>query len=130
MRFVTPDVVRLSMKDGTNWIEVKKELTVGEDKRFRSTGFKQVTQGTAPGIEVDWEKLALARVEAYLVDWSATRQTKDGKTVSVPVTPESIRALDTESFNEIDEAIQQHITEQADVKNVTSSAETPSSTLP
>lgn len=118
MRFVTPDVAHIELKDG-EWIDVKQELTVGEEKRYRSAGLKNVKQQDGQmSIEVDWVALALARVGAYLVDWSAKRSVGEGKSVSVPVSAESINALDQDTFDEIDAAIQAHIDKRAaDTKN-------------
>jgi hypothetical protein len=140
MRFVTPDVVRIPLKDGAdgtkNWIEVKKELTVGEEKRFRTMGFKQMTPSsggeqsdkggdpTDAKIDVDWARLALARVETYLQDWSATKTVKD-KVVPVPVTRSAIEQLAEEDFDEIDKAIQAHIKEQEDAKKATTGEHRP-----
>src|SRR5689334_15448688 len=109
MRFVTPDVVRIPLKNGEDWIEVKKELTVGEEKRFRSAGLKHMAQADGETkIDIDWAAMARARVEAYLVDWSATKADpkNKGKVVAVKVTRETIEALAPEDFDEIDEAIQ------------------------
>lgn len=113
MRFVVPETKRIDLRDGPdgekNWIEIKKELTKGEDSTFRTRAMKAKvqpgeTQGTV-AVEIDWKLLALARVEAFLVDWSA--KGPNGK--DLPVTPEAIAALAPESFDEIDESIQAHI---------------------
>jgi len=92
------------------------ELTVGEDKRFRSQGLRRMSQsGGDTAIDIDWSALALARVEAYLVDWSAKKP--DGK--DLPVSRGAIEALATEDFEEIDAAIQAHIEAQASAKKAT-----------
>lgn len=123
MRFVSPETVRINLNDGPsgekNWIEIKKELTIGEEKKFRAAGMKNVRPGgDASAIEIDWSEMAIARVDAYLVDWSATRpdpKNKD-KFVAVPVTPQAIKSLSAEDFEEIDTAIQAHMTAEADRK--------------
>lgn len=115
MRFVRPESVKLDLKDG-EWVEVKKALTVGEDRRFRSAGLKRLSgAGGGAGaatVDIDWEEMALARVETYLLDWSA----KDEKGKSVPVSAAAIRNLDPRDFEEIDQAIQAHIAREADEK--------------
>jgi hypothetical protein len=130
MRFVTPESVRIPLKNGTDWIEVKKELTVGEEKKFRSAGMKNVRPGgDASAIEIDWSEMSLARVEAYLLDWSATRpdpKNKD-KVVAVPVTPAAIKSLAAEDFEEIDNAIQAHIESESAAKKAKSDSENSSS---
>lgn len=123
MRFVTPEVERIQLSNG-DWIEVLKELTVGEEKKYRAAGLKNMRQGAKDkdgnaeqAIEIDWEEMAIARVKAYLVEWSATEQDNKGRTVQVPVTLDTIRALAPEDFDEIDKAIEAHIARQAEAKN-------------
>lgn len=114
MRFVLPETVRLTLPSG-DWMVVKKELTVGEDHRYRSAGLHRISrEGQAPTVDVNWAEIALARVETYLVDWSA--KTADGK--DVPVTRAAIEALDPDDFRVMDEAIQAHIAATAEEKKL------------
>jgi hypothetical protein len=109
MRFVAPEPVRIHLSNGTDWIEVKAELNVEEEKKYRTSGFKRVSQGDAqngdsPEIAIDFAQMALARVEAYLTDWS------DKKAIDTPAKKRAaIGALAVEDFEEIDQAIQAHI---------------------
>lgn len=135
MRFVSLDTKTIDLtpddKGQRRWIEVKKELSKGEDARFRTRGFRRMSQGKgdeAAEIDIDWTSLALARVEAYLVDWSATREVK-GKPEKVPVNASAIAALDNASFDEIDAAIEAHIKEMADEKKVKAGQTAPTPTL-
>ncbi len=123
MRFVVPDTRRIDLKDSTdekgqvvkNWIEIKKELTKGEAAQMRSAGLKRMSQGRdekETAIDVDWKALGLGRVMTYLVDWSA----KDGNGKDIKVTPQAIAELCEEDFDEIDDAIKAHITEQEEAK--------------
>ena len=130
MRFVTSESVRIDLKDGPdgskNWIKVKRELTVGEDRQFRAAGMKNLRPGAdASSIEIDWSEMAIARVHAYLVDWSATMPNpKDpDNPKKVKVSKEAIQSLDKESFEEIDNAIQAHIEAMGDAKKETTSGE-------
>jgi hypothetical protein len=107
MRFVAPVTETIQLKDG-HWIEIKKDLTAGEERALRSSGFRRVSQrkeDETNEVDVDWTAMAFARVEAYLVDWSA----RDDKGKSVAVSKAAIRALDEDSFNEIDEAIKAYV---------------------
>jgi hypothetical protein len=107
MRFVSPETVRINLSDG-QWIDVKKTLTAGEEKAYRSAGFKRVSQrqdDNANEVDIDWQAMAFARVDTYLVEWSAKKP--DGK--DMPLTKSAIRNLDAESFKEIDDAIVAHI---------------------
>lgn len=139
MRFVTPAVVRKTLKDGPNgeknWIDLKKELTIGEKNAFRTAGFRQLTPGDdAPAdgspkdpnakdakIDVDWKALSFARANAYLMEWSAKKS--DGK--DMPLTRAAIEALDEDDFNEINTVIEAHIAEQAELKKATGGGTTP-----
>lgn len=116
MRFVAPETVRIELPGGQDWIVVKKELTAGEERKFRSAGLMKVShQGKDPEIGVNWADMAFARVEAYLVDWSA--QKPDG--TRLPVSRTQIEALHTEDFEAIDAAVQAHIAASAEEKKVT-----------
>lgn len=120
MRFVAADTVRVTLANG-DWIEIKKELTIGEDRAFRAAGFKRVVPGVS-GLDVDWAAMAIARVETYLVDWSA----RDAKDKAIPVTPDAIRALAIEDFEAIDSAIQAHIAARDEEKKLTTTTPTSS----
>lgn len=109
MRFVAPETVRIDLADG-DWIEVKKELGVGEDRRYRTAGVKRAN--AKEEVEIDWTAMALARVQTYLVDWSA----RDAKDKPVPVTRQAIEALAVEDFEAIDAAIQAHIAATSEEK--------------
>lgn len=120
MRFVVTDTVRIDLKGG-EWIEIKKELSKGEASLMRSSGLKRMSQGQEEketAIDVDWKALSMGRVVAYLVDWSA----KDAKGKSLKVTPQSIAELCEEDFDEIDNAIKNHVAEQEEAKKSTAGA--------
>jgi len=112
MRFVKPEITRLEFVDSDGekaWIEVKNELTVGEEKRYRAAAFGRVqAMGGSNGIDIDWECMAFARVDAYLVEWSDKR----------PLNTDAIRALSSEDFEQIDALIQAHIERRAQEKKV------------
>ncbi len=121
MRFVAPEPVTIQRKNGKDWIEVKRELSAGADQKYRTAGFRRVSQredGTQSEVDVDWQSLAMARIEAYLVDWSAT----DAKNNKVKVSRDSIAALSTEDFEEIDEAIKAHVEAMAAEKKARAAA--------
>jgi hypothetical protein len=110
MRFVAAESKRIHLENG-DWIEVKKELSVGEDKRYRMRGLRGMSGLAAKKedemkVDVEWEILPIARVEAYLVAWSDKR----------PVTRDAIEALASEDFEAIDSAIIKHIDEMASEK--------------
>ncbi len=131
MRFVTPEVVRIDLKDGPNgeknWIEIVKELSKGDDAQMRSSGLKRMSQGDEKTTEigVDWRALAMGRVTAYLRDWSA-KHPKTGK--DIKCTPQAIAELATEDFDEIDEAIKKHIADLEEEKKASAGVSQPVTT--
>lgn len=74
--FVEPDTERLQLFGGEAWIEVKKELTFGEEQRLAGTaiGKMSVGKGSDEGAEVglNWERHALERLNIYITEWSFT----------------------------------------------------------
>ena len=114
MRFVKPETVRLTLPDG-NWLDVKKELTVAEDMRLNSAGFTRMSgAGGNRGIDIDWLEMGLAKVETYVVDWSA----KNDSGKDVPITRATIENLAPEDFKAISDAIDAHIEAMVQEKKV------------
>lgn len=116
---VTPQTVRIELDfRGTPfWIELKKELTVGEEKRLYASGFRSVSRerGTpaakagepVPEIEinVDYDAAIFMKVKTYLVDWSLT----DDKGQKLPHNLDGIMALSPAVFAIIERAIDEHV---------------------
>lgn len=123
--FVIPSTVRIELSDG-DWIEVKRELTAGELKAMRSSSFTYM-QGTASDnadvandvkLGVDWRKLGLAKVLAYVVDWNA----KDAQGRPVPFSREAVESLSLTDFERLENAIAAHEKAQAEEKNAKAGA--------
>ena len=107
MRFVVPELVKIDLPGG-DWIEVKKELTVGEEKRYRTASLRR-TYNVGKGdeeLQIDWGSMAFARVEAYVVNWSASQ----------PFSHSALEALSSEDFEAIDDAVQAHIASSKEEK--------------
>ena len=119
-RFVKPEVVRLEISD-QDWIEVKKELSAGEQKEMFAKSIKQM--GGVVGEEPTWDMdaiiLSFSKVETYLVDWSLAEEDEKGEVTPVDISPESIRALDHPTFEEIEKAIDKHIESKEKEKKAT-----------
>lgn len=123
LRMVKPTVTRLELGDG-EWIEVREELSVGEQRKAYTAAVKgsvKTDEGTRT--EYDAQKLSFALVVAYLVDWSA----RDGNDKPVDISTlekrrAAIEALDSESFEAIETAIEQHIAAVTAAKKTTSEA--------
>ena len=111
-RFVVPSTVRVDLSDG-DWIEIKERLTYGEQQRLSSSALTRMISGEDAGIELDFEKHSLMRMETWLVDWSFVGP--NGKPVGI--TRRAISALDPDTAAEIDAAITAHIEALEAAKN-------------
>lgn len=100
-RFVQPDLVRVPLTDG-DWIDVKKELTTGEQREM----FGEMRRQFAPGEEpvVDGVQIGRARSAAYIIAWSFV----DADGTPVPYSRAAYDALDTATSKEINQAINAH----------------------
>lgn len=101
VRFVTPETVRIPLSDG-DWIEVKKRLTVGE-ARTATTSFIGKFHGDGSRTP-NAEMLGMGWVFAYLVRWSF----RDANDLPVSVSLDALKALDLDSYREIEEAVEAH----------------------
>ena len=100
---------------GGHWITIKKRLAVGEQKKVDAGGMRRVSvPGEKPVMELDYGEYSFVRAETYLVDWSfKNKESKD-----VALTPSAIRALDEETFDEIENALTTHIEEMTEAKKI------------
>jgi len=114
--FVEPGVVRLDIGDG-DWIEIKRELTYGEQQELAGLALRldktTLTDGAAPSLAMDWAAHALAKLATWIVDWSFTD--KDGQPVKV--TAESVRRLRPSLAERCSEAIDKHSADTETQKN-------------
>ena len=101
-RFVTPQTTRLEISLG-DWIEVKRRLNTGEQQDLFAQMMPSITPGQPYALQS--RHVLTAKVLAYLVDWSLTRQSK-----AVPVSVDAVNNLDPDTFKEIREAIDAHET--------------------
>ena len=127
--FVEPKTRRIDIGDG-DWIEVRAQLSAGEAKEMRTAGFTHMQQGDDAAIEagdgqvkigVNWKRMSLAKLRAYLVDWNA----KDGQQRPVPYSTEALAQLDEADFDRIEAAVNAHIVELNDAKKKTASEKSP-----
>lgn len=104
------EVVRLPLSD-EDWIEVKNELSYGEEQRLASAGLGKVAVSTlTPETEtaevgLDLENYNIRRLSMWLVDWSFC----DENDKRVDLSPDAIGALDPATVTEIDDALTAHI---------------------
>jgi hypothetical protein len=100
-RFVDPVVVRVDLTDG-DWIDVKRDLTTGEQRAM----FAQMRSRDRPGAiaTIDPSLVTTARLMAYVVGWSF----RDRDDRPVPVSVGALDSLDTRTFGELRDALDAH----------------------
>ena len=108
-RFVDPNRIRLQISED-DWLEVKSELNVGEQKLLEAAGVRRV----ADGVEIVWEDYQIKRAAVWITDWSF--QDSSGKQQEVSL--EALRALDVETFAEVQAALNVHIASIVEKKKV------------
>lgn len=100
-RFVQPDIVRLMLTDG-DWVDIKRELTTGEQREMFGEMRRQFAPGETPIF--DGVQVGRARTAAYVVAWSFVDA--GGKPVSV--SRSAFDGLDVDTSAEIIKAIDAH----------------------
>jgi len=106
-RFITPGVTRIPISDG-DWIDVKSELSAGDQRRQDVLAMHpRIIEGKLMDV-VDWSEYEILRAHLWLVDWSFIKLVND-KPTPVPITVDSIKSLDLETFEEINNLIFKHI---------------------
>lgn len=105
-RFVQPETVRLDLSND-DWLEVKKRLTVGEERQAMAAVVGRINQdgSRSPNIEM----LGMAEAAIYIVDWSFT----DANDKRVEFSLDALKQLDSDTYREIDAAIDAHKTAMA-----------------
>jgi hypothetical protein len=122
-RFVQPIVVRLPLTEG-DWVDVKRDLTFGEQQQMFSAMRRRYAPGELPML--DPASVTSARVLAYVVSWSLV----DSHGTPVALSPGALNSLFPDAVNEIRDALDAHVDarerELADEKKTTRSGATTS----
>lgn len=114
--FVRPEEVKIDLVyvdpaggEHPFWITVKRMLTVGEQHRVMTSGWKGI--GRDKGVDIDWQAQTFARTDAYLLDWSLADDA--GRIVPLGETLASraavIESLDPAVYALIENAITAHV---------------------
>lgn len=98
--FVVPDVVRLPLSGG-HWIEVKRELSYGEEQDMYARMRRQLAPGDVPVL--DPTLIGSSRMEAYILNWSFEEQGK-----KTPISAGAFRQLKTRVAREIRDLLERH----------------------
>jgi hypothetical protein len=102
---VRPETVRVTLADG-EWLELAKELTAGEYREMFVAQVKDAPMGLsgAEGFTMDLRQVGIAKVLAYVKDWSYV----DFKGEPLPVTLEWLRKFDKQTFEDVVAAVDAH----------------------
>lgn len=113
-KFVNGDVHRIDISDG-DWIEVKKDLNTGDQKRLEAAG-NGVPIKLADGsmyTPIDWSIYEIDRAAIFLTAWSL----QDGNGQPVKLERAAICALEPMDFEEINTTIFKWVMARAAEKN-------------
>ena len=100
-RFIGIGTTKLDLSDG-DWIEVKDELSYGEQLELSNASF--VGQEGFRAI-IDMSRYHLLRMEKYIVDWNL----KDAQGKSVEINRTTLALLSQDAAEEINAALDAHI---------------------
>jgi membrane-bound lytic murein transglycosylase MltF len=100
-RFVQPGIVRLALTED-EWIDVKRELNAGEQRRVMAGYVKEMRSGETATI--DPERVGKTRLLEYIVGWSLTGFTGQPE----PFDESALDCLDMDTYNELVDALDAH----------------------
>jgi hypothetical protein len=99
--FVEPAVVRVALAEG-EWLDLKRELTVGESMAVQQRLIKTVR--TDGRVEPDLKEVWKANICAYIVGWSLTRNGSP-----VPFSFDAVDNLSKSAWERISQVVTAHI---------------------
>jgi hypothetical protein len=123
---------RLPLSEG-DWIEVRRQLTVGEERTIARLSAKSYEQVQGPGgegrfrVEYDFLKQGIARAATYIVSWSLLDA--NGMAIPIPVNfplekrMAILEDLDPETQAEIEDAITKHANAQQEARDAAKKAQ-------
>lgn len=113
-RFVVPTTVRKYLtSDPEEWVEIREELNVGEQKRVETCGLKPpMLVGDRIVTPIDWAVHDLERAMIFLTAWNLSGPDNTPWQLNF----DTLKALDTDTFEEINQIILAHVLEMSEVK--------------
>ena len=100
-RFVQPGRERLALSDG-EWIEVKQELTAGEQRHAQAGYYLDLRAGERA--RIDYERYGKTKILAYVVAWSF----KGFDGTPEPFDESALDQVDMDTYQELEAAIDAH----------------------
>jgi hypothetical protein len=121
---VKANTLRLYLpSDSESWIEVKEQLTIGEQKRLSTAGLRRIRTGgenvkqEGSDIDVDWVAYSFARMRTWVVDWGGpVFMDVDGK--GVGFSDDALEAMHPDVYEEIENLLTAHIEQREAEKKV------------
>lgn len=110
--FAVPEVVRLNLKIEGEWIEIKKVLNAGEERKQAFLAKTHVVVDGKLYDTVDWSEYEFLRDDLWITAWHI----HDAQGNVPPKSVAALKALTVEKFNEIDNAVLAYIINQATEK--------------
>lgn len=114
-RFVVPETVRYTLSED-EWIEVKKELNAGEERKLASLAMVPTpitVDGKTKIVDrIDWSQWDLLKAELWMTSWHLHDSTGNVP----PLSLDSLKALDIKTFSEITSIIDRHAIESQSAK--------------
>lgn len=112
-RFATGETKKIYLPDSEDYILVKMRLSTGDQKRLENAGLRPtVVDGKLFNV-IDWAIHDVERVSIFVTDWNL----KDNDTdKDIKYNIDALKALDPDTFIEINDAVLTHVMEQAKAK--------------
>lgn len=116
---VGPDTDKLTFDvlGRETWIEVKRELSIGEQRRVDTAGFRGMSQGQKSDdgtdeknseIGIDWKSQTFVRSLVYITDWSLT----DPRGNKLAIKMDTLENMRKPVYKAIEKALNAHIDAQ------------------
>lgn len=98
------ETVRYDLSDG-DWVVLKKFLDAGEELEVSGAGLSRMgTEGDEPSYKLDWKRLKLQRILAYVKEWSFV----DFANRALRITLDNLSRCSPAVINELDAVIDKH----------------------
>jgi len=110
------ETVRYDLKDD-DWVVIKKWLDAGEELEVSGAGLSRMTSdGNEPSYKLDWKRLRLQRILAYVKEWSFV----DFSGKPLRITLENLSRFSSDVVKELDDVLDRHLKAMEAEKNAQS----------
>lgn len=112
-RFQTDETTQIFLPGSDEeWIKIKTRLNTGDQKKLEAVGMKPIVVSGQLFQVVDFAIHDIDRAMIFLVDWNLNDD--DGK--NIDLSRDAVTHLETDTFQEINQAITKHVIAQAELK--------------